>query len=198
MTGANRTLQVFRALFELGDPGGLVQRFPFKRLTEVVVSIRKSDEHSQIRRLDADSDKEGRPSAMTTCEGSWWRRSGMRRGELNSLQWRQIEGVTLKHLEGGGALVKWAPRAEIVLPWDEDEDAAGSTGSVSSRCGPCSSAATFDPDGETVRPEDAFVFGNELGQTGSRDTKRSWNTAVLKAHGHTTEVPTATCNLRPE
>ena len=45
-------------------------------------------------------------------------------------------------------------------------------------------------------PADAYVFGNEIGQQ-VKSSKRAWEAAVLKAHGHTPAYP-VTANLTAE
>jgi integrase len=202
VVGVNRNLGSLRALFNWAVKVGYVERTAFKRLSEPVVKL--SDEHARSRRLNADTDEETR--LLAAC-GSHLRavveaalETGMRRGELLSLQWSQIEGLKVEQSK-----VVWAPRAEIVLPWTKTKSRRDRRIPISSRLKGILEMRRFDPAGEPMAL-DRYVFGNEIGQR-VQNIKRAWHTAVLKAQGYKPsytkkrideETVVKTANLSPE
>ncbi len=192
VVGVNRNLGSLRALFNWAVRVGYVERSPFKRGTEPVVKL--SAEHGRVRRLDVDTGEEGR--LLQAC-GSHLRavveaalETGMRRGEILSLQWSQVEGLTVD-----GSTLRWAPRAELVLPWAKTKTRRDRRIPISSRLKAVLELRRFGPDG-TALPAEAYVFGNEIGQR-VQNVKRAWQAAVLKAHG-VTPAYTDTANLTNE
>ena len=104
VVGTNRHLGTLRALFNWGVRVGYLEHTPFKRGAEPVVRL--ADEPSRSRRLDADIDEETK--LLATC-GAHLRavmeaalETGMRRGEISSLEWKQIEGMKVN-----GSRVAW-------------------------------------------------------------------------------------------
>jgi integrase len=190
--GVNRNLGSWRALYNWALRVGYVDRSPFKRVSEPVVKL--SEEHGRSRRLDADADEEA--ALLEACAPHLHAlvtaaiETGMRSGELTSLQWRQVEGVTVK-----GSKVTWGARAELVLPWAKTKTRRDRRIPISTRLKAILEMRRFGPDGEPL-PDEAYVFGNEIGQR-VESPKRAWQTAVLKSHG-LTPAYTATCNLTPE
>lgn len=196
--GTNRLLEHLRAMFSWAVRVGYVEASPFKRNGEAVVKF--SEEHSRSRRLDADADEEASllaacaPHLRAVVEAAL--ETGMRRGEILSLQWSQIDGLTVKPSPSGTSwTLAWAPRAEIVLPWTKTKTKRDRRIPVSSRLRAVLDLRRFDPAGQPL-PTDAYVFGNAIGQR-VRDIGRAWETAVLRSHGHPPKF-TATANLTPE
>ena len=101
----------------------------------------------------------------------------MRRGEMLSLQWKQVEGLKVD-----GSTLTWGERAELVLPWTKTKTKRDRGIPISSRLKSILEMRRFDPAGQPL-PTDAYVFGNAIGQR-VKSVKRTWYTAVLKAHGH--------------
>ncbi len=190
--GTNRSLSRLRALYNWGIRVGYVGSTPFKRGTEPVVRL--SRETPRSRRLNADTNEEA--ALLATCEPHLRAvveaalETAMRRGEILSLQWTQVEGLRVN-----GPALTWAPRAEIVLTSSKTKTRRERRIPISSRLRAILELRRFDPVGEPV-PMSGFVFGNEIGQR-VQSTKRAWNTAVLKAHGRGVSY-TKTMNLSPE
>jgi len=179
--GVNRNLGSMRAMWNWALRVGYVERSPFLRLSTPVVRL--SDEPSRSRRLNADTDEEKRllsacgPHLRAVVEAAL--ETGMRRGEILSLQWHQVEGLTI----GKRNKLEWAPRASIVLPWSKTKTRRERRIPISTRLRGILEMRRFDPTGKEPLPGDAYVFGNEIGQRVA-DIKRAWSTAILKAHGH--------------
>ena len=190
--GTNRSLSRLRALYNWAVRVGYVDATPFKRGTESVIKL--SRETLRSRRLNADIDEEAHllaacnPHLRAVTEAAL--ETGLRRGELSSLQWKQVEGVTVN-----GTTLTWAPRAELVLPWKKTKGRRARRIPVSSRLKSILEMRRFDPAGVPLSL-DSFVFGNEIGQR-AQSTKRAWHTAVLKSHGYRPTY-TMTMNLTPE
>jgi integrase len=91
-----------------------------------------------------------------------------RRGELLSLQWRNVS------LE----------RGEITIRAEHAKDGETRVLPISSRLAAVLKMAKTDPAGKDYKPDD-YAFG-ELGKQVS-SSKRAWETCVLKAHGHEPE-----------
>jgi integrase len=115
--------------------------------------------------------------------------TGMRRGEFLSLRWSEIEGLKVDEQK-----VTWAPRSQIVLQAGKTKTRRERKIPISSRLRAILELRRFDPAGH---PHDLekFAFGNALGQR-VLSTKRSFMTAVLKAHGEKPSY-TKTMNLDP-
>jgi len=192
VVGTNRLLEHARALYNWSLRTGYVEWSPFTRAGQAVVKL--SDEHGRSRRLDADTDEEAKllaactPHVRAVVEAAL--ETGMRRGEILSLQWHQVEGLKVD-----GSTLTWAPRAEIVLPWTKTKTRRDRRIPISTRLKAVLEMRQFDPAGEPL-PGHAYVFGNAIGQR-VVDVKRAWQAAVLKAHGHTPTY-TDTANLAPE
>ena len=173
-------------------PKELVALVRDARGTEPVVRL--SRETPRSRRLNADTNEEA--ALLATCEPHLRAvveaalETAMRRGEILSLQWTQVEGLRVN-----GPALTWAPRAEIVLTSSKTKTRRERRIPISSRLRAILELRRFDPVGEPV-PMSGFVFGNEIGQR-VQSTKRAWNTAVLKAHGRGVSY-TKTMNLSPE
>lgn len=191
--GTNRQLGILRALFNWGIRVGYVEASPFKRGGEAVVRL--AHEPKRQRRLNADTDEETKllaacgPHLRAVVECAL--ETGMRRGEILSLQWSQIEGMKAEK----GKPIAWAARPEIVLPWQKTKTRTDRRIPISDRLRKIVAMRRFDPSGEPMA-EDRYVFGNEIGQQ-VKDVKRAWMTAVLKAHGHKPRF-TDTANLDSE
>ncbi|MEQ1761104.1 MAG: site-specific integrase [Vicinamibacterales bacterium] len=195
IVGTNRHLGSLRALLNWGVRVGYLEQTPFKRATETVVKL--SPEHGRSRRLDGEEET----SLLAAC-GTHLRavvecaiETGMRRGEILSLQWSQIEGLTIEHRPGKEPRLTWASKSEIVLPWTKTKTRRDRRIPISSRLRAILGMRRFDP-ANRPHPEDTHVFGTEIG-TRVTDVKRAWATAVLKSHGHTPTY-TETANLSSE
>ncbi len=187
--GTNRYLGLLRALYNWGVRVGYVEASPFKRGTEAVVKL--SPEPSRSRRLAPD--EEARvlaacaPHLRAVVEAAL--ETGMRRGEILSLQWSQVDGCHVAR-----SRVVWATRPALVLPWTKTKTKTERRLPISSRLRAVLEMRRFDPAGDPLPPS-AYVFGDGLGRRVD-STKRAWNTAVLRAHGHEPTY-TATMNLSP-
>jgi len=176
--GTNRSLGRLRAAYNWAIRTGYVEQTPFKRHGEAVVRL--SRELPRSRRLDADRDEEARllaacgPHLRALVEAAL--ETGMRHGELMTLQWRQVEGLKVDQ-----TTITWAPRAEIFLPAGKTKGRRDRRIPISARLKGILELRALDPNGQPF-PPDAYVFGNTIGQK-ILSVKRAWMTAVLKAHG---------------
>src|SRR5207344_747501 len=140
--------------------------------SETVVKLSK--EHARSRRLD--SDEEG--ALLAVC-GTHLRavveaaiESGMRRGEILSLIWKQVEGM-----KADGERVTWAPKAELFLPFGKTKSKKDRRIPISTRLKSILEMRRIDPAGQPHAP-DAYVFGTEIGSR-VLGFSRAWHTAVL-------------------
>ena len=156
--------------------------------------MKRSRELPRTRRLNADIDEETAllascaPHLRATVEAAL--ETGMRRGEISSLQWSQVEGM---RIEGGD--VRWHARAEIFLPATKTKTNRDRRIPISTRLKGILEMRQLDPAGNPI-PLAGYVFGNEIGQR-VMSTKRACSRAVLEAHGHEPTY-TRTMNLTPE
>ena len=187
VVGTNRHLGSLRALFNWAIRVGYMETSPFLRGSQPVVKL--SQEHARSRRLEGDEEaallRICAPPLRASVEAAI--ETGMRSGEIHSLQWTQVEGMRLD-----GSRVTWDPRAEIFLPIGKTKTSRDRRIPISTRLKAVLEMRRFDPAGEPI-PLDGYVFGDEIGQY-VESNDRAWHTAVLKAHGHTPTY-TKTANL---
>ena len=187
--GVNRNVRQLRALFKWSIIAGYTTRTPFKLNGENAVKIPK--EQPRNRRLDADEEKK----ILTVCSPHLRALviaaidSGMRQGEILSLQWSQVEGMKIEK-----QTVTWGAKAKFFLPFSKTKTKRDRKIPISTRLKGILEMRRFDPAGQP-HALDAFVFGTEIG-TRVLGFGRAWSSTVLKAHGHTPEY-TATKNLTP-
>ena len=160
LVGVNRNVRALRAIFNWGLRTGYVDSTPFKRNGESVIKLWK--EPSRSRRLNADTDEEGQLLAACgphlRAEVECALATSLRKGEISTLQWSQIEGLRVQ-----GSTLTWAPRAEIVLPWMKTKMRRHRRIPISSRLRGILELRRLDPTGRPL-PETAYVFGNALGR----------------------------------
>lgn len=164
----NRNLAYLRALFNWAVADGLLPSTPFRVAHVAVVKLAR--ESARARRLQGD---EG--DRLIAAAGPHLRdlvvaalETGCRLGELLSLQWHQV---------------RFSPRAELFLPAQKTKAKKDRRVPVSTALLPVLTARHHDPNGDP-QPGDAYVFGDEVGRRVG-DIKKAWQTAVLRAHGHT-------------
>ncbi len=190
VVGVNRHLGSLRSVFNWAVRVGYMEQSPFKRGTEPVIKLSK--EHGRSRRLDGDEEDlllaACAPHLRAVVEAAL--ETGMRLGEILSLQWSQVEGMKIERMK-----VAWAPKAEIVLPWGKTKTRRDRRIPISSRLKSVLEMRRIDPAGQ-LHALDAYVFGTEIGGL-LVSVRRAWHTAVLRSHGHTPAY-TETANLTPE
>ena len=187
--GTNRSLGRLRAVYNWAVRMGYVEASPFKRGGEPVVRL--SREIPRTRRLNPDIDEEAAllaqcgPHLRAVVECAL--EAGMRRSEILSLVWRQVEGMLID-----GSSATWAPRAALVLWFTKTKTRRERRIPISSRLKAILELRRFSPSGDPL-PVSSYVFGTEIGQP-VKDIKRAWNSVVLRAHGGKPRY-TSTANL---
>jgi integrase len=156
---ANRNLAFLRAAFNWAVVDGLVPRSPF-RVGDVAV-VRLTREDARTRRLPGDEEERLllaanglRPLIVAALE------TGMRLGELLSLQWSQV-GTDL-FLPAGKTKAKKPRRVPISTALHAVLD-----------------ARRADPAGDPLPPE-GFVFGDEIGRR-RESIKTAWRLTCSRA-----------------
>jgi integrase len=182
--GVNRNVRRLRALFRWALKKQYATSTPFKINGETVISLDK--EQPRSRRLNPPEypDEEAKllaaagPHLRALIEAAL--DTGCRSGELLSLTWAQVEGLTLGD---DGKTIRWTPKPRLFLPKEKTKTKADRWVPISTRLRSLLEMRRFDPAGQPL-PMDRYVFGTEIG-TRVLSFKRAWNTAVLKSHGHT-------------
>ena len=174
--GVEHLMAILRHLFRWAIREGHVDATPFERHGQVVVQVRTQKKQHRRRRLDAESDEEGRLLAAARPKG---RTEGMaghlhdlivaaletgcRRGELLSLQWKQVK-EEMRYLD---------------LPADKTKTNEPRLVPITARLRAVLEYRRVGPDGKEHGP-DAHVFGNEAGERVGRITT-AWNAACRRA-----------------
>ena len=83
--------------------------------------------------------------------------TGMQDGEISSLQWTQVEELTVT-----GSTVTWAAQASLMLPFGRTKTRRLCRIPISSRLKAILEMRRFDPAGHPFSM-DRYVFGNEIG-----------------------------------
>lgn len=161
--GVNRLLAFIRRVFNWAIAAGHLDATPFKRAGVAVVKLPKEPKRS--RRLE-----DGEAERLLAACGDHLRavveaalETGMRRGELLSLQWSDVA------LQAG----------EIRVRGENTKTATGRTVPISTRLRAILTMRRNGPDDEP-HPGTAYVFGTEIG-TKVSDVGTAWLTACRKA-----------------
>ena len=160
----NRNLTLLRSCFNWGiHPGGYLTSTPFK--IGPVTIVRRFPELARERRLEP-----GEEARLLAACGPHLRamveaalETSCRKGELLSLQWRQV---------------RWAPN-EIHLPAGKTKSRRTRIVPISQRLHAILEMRRHDPDGEVHGP-DAYVFGNALGER-VKSIKTAWRLTCARA-----------------
>lgn len=163
LVAGNRDLALLRSAFNWAIPGGLLARSPFRVGDVPVVKLRREEPRS--RRLH-----EGEAERLLLAAGGLRDviiaalETGMRTGELLSLQWHQV---------------RFAPRAELFLPASRTKAKKDRRLPINSVLRPVLEARRYDPAGELVS-SDGYVFGDEVGRR-RHSIKTAWKATCRRA-----------------
>jgi integrase len=180
VVGVNRNLRQLRALFTWAIPLGYVTGTPFKFNGERIKSLKLAKEVPRNRRLQPGEEQQ----LLDQC--SPYLRAvivaaidtGLRHGEILSLQWQQVEGMQVN-----GTTITWAPTAALFLPALKTKTKKDRRIPISARLKAILEMRRIDPSGQPMAAND-YAFGSEIG-TRVAGFKRAWYTVLLKAHGYT-------------
>lgn len=161
----NKYVQMMKSLFRWATRKGYIEKDPAAD-SDVLKRTKHAQRH---RRLEPDEEAKLLEhagahlqrliiAAIETC---------CRRGELLSLQWRNVS------LE----------RLELTIQAENSKTRTGRVLPISARLKAVLEMVTTDATGKT-HAADHFVFGDVTGGQ-VKDVKRAWQTCVLKAHGVT-------------
>ena len=181
VVGANRKLAAARAVFNWGIRLGYCESTPFKRHTETVVKL--SPELPRCRRL-----QDGEEGRLLKCADPHLHalivaalETGMRKGELLSLQWSQVEGLQIGRKARGAPVLTWGPKPVIFLPAGKTKTKRDRRVPITARLRAVLEMRRLDPAGQLL-PLDAYVFGTAIGSRVANIT-HAWHATVLRAHG---------------
>jgi integrase len=159
LVAGNRDLALLRAMFNWAVLDGLLPRTPF-RIGDVP-AVRLSREEARSRRLQPGEEERLMAEAgglrdliVAALE------TGMRKGELLSLQWHQV-------------------RAQLFLPAGKTKAKKDRRVPISSELARVLDSRRNDPAGEPL-PSDAYVFGDEIGRQ-RHSVKTAWNATCKRA-----------------
>lgn len=160
----NRNLALLSAVFNWAIECGHLERTPFRKGDRP--AIRLTREVPRSRRLEP-----GEGERLLAACGSHLRavveaalETGCRKGELLSLQWRQV---------------RWDPRPELYLPAQKTKTRTARTIPISPRLKAILEMRRHDPAGDDFPPE-AHVFGNAIGQRVTT-VKTAWKLTCQRA-----------------
>lgn len=159
----NRDLGLLRAAFNWAIAGGLLKASPFR--IENVPVVRLGREQARSRRLqpgEAERLLEAARGLQDIIQAAL--ETGMRRGEILSLQWTQV---------------RFAPKAELFLPGAKTKTHRDRRVPLSTVLRAILERRRLDPAGEVI-PPDGYVFGDEVGRRrGSID--KAWRLTLGRA-----------------
>jgi integrase len=163
LVAGNRDLNLLRAACNWAVLGGLLPRSPFR--IGNVPAVKMAREEARTRRLQPGEDERlalaarGLQDLITAAL-----ETGMRKGELLSLQWLQV---------------RFAPRAEIFLPAAKTKAKRDRRVPISTVLRAILDRRRLDPAGELL-PPDAYVFGDEVGRR-RWSIKTAWRLTTQRA-----------------
>ena len=174
----NKYVQILKAMFRWAVRKGYLARNPISE-----DSALKREKHARrARRLVGDEEQRliaaAPPRLQRLILGAL--ESGARLGELLSLLWKDVD----------------LARREITIRATNAKNKENRHIPISTRLGAVLEMGRFDPAGVPFGPED-HVFGDEVGRR-LRTTQKAWQTAILKANGHTPQWHPRTKRLQPE
>jgi integrase len=201
VVGTNRLLRRLRAMFNWGmdDERRYTTQTPFT-LSNERRKLLFEKEHARTRRLNPPECRDEEQRLLAACAPhvramvECALETGMRRGEILSLQWSEVHGLTVQTHDDGTRTMVWAPRPEIALPAAKTKTRTARRIPISARLKAVLEGRRLGPDQRPL-PFEAYVFGTEIGTRVQRFT-RAWNRAVLQTRGITATY-TATMNLDP-
>jgi integrase len=160
----NRDLGLLRAAFNWAIANGLVKASPFR--VEHVPIIRLRREPARSRRLQPGEEQRLLGAARGGLQDVILAalETGMRRGEILSLQWDQV---------------RFTPRAEFFLPARKTKTKRDRRVPVSSVLRAVLEQRRVDPAGAEL-PPDAYVFGDEIGRRRGA-IKTAWRLTCRRA-----------------
>jgi integrase len=166
----NHYVQLVKALFRWATKKGYFERNPIGESE----AIKRSKAARRNRRLEPGEEQRliavAQPHLQNLIIAAI--ETGMRLGELLGLTWHDV------HLE----------RREILLPAERTKTRTARHVPMSARLAAVLEMARLDPAGDAYGPAD-FVFG-VVGRP-VKSVKRAWQTAVVRAAGHTPQWTTA-------
>lgn len=163
LVAGNRDLNLLRAAFNWGVLGRLLPHSPF-RIGDVP-AVKMAREEARTRRLQPGEAEKllasaGRLRDIITAAIE----TGMRRGEILSLQWSQV---------------RFSPRAEVFLPAIKTKTKRDRRVPMSSVLQGILERRRVDPAGAPL-PPDAYAFGDEIGQRRG-SIKTAWKLTLKRA-----------------
>ena len=179
--GSNRHLELLRSLFKwaTSKKRKLATDNPFRDGTDPAIKLLpETKRHRRLRPGEADR-------LLAACSSHLWAivqaaiETGMRRGEIVSLQWWQV---------------RFAPNVEIFLPAAKTKTKADRTIPVSTNLKAILDMRRHDLEGKEHPPQ-SYVFGVETGAP-LKGFKRAWQASVLRANGCTPKYVTKTVKER--
>ena len=163
--GTNRLLTRLRHIFAWAVEFGYVEASPFIRGGVTVIRLESRVEQPRHRRLEPGEEKKLLDAAGTHLYALIVAalETGMRRGELLSMQWSQV---------------RWAENL-ILLPEDRTKTHRARVVPISTRLKAVLEMRQDAPDGKR-HPANAYVFGNDVGER-VKSIKTAWRLTCRRA-----------------
>ena len=172
----NNLLSYISAAFNWAIRNDYVEQTPFRRGGLAVIKKdrpvkrdRRLDSGEELKLLNA-ANEHLRDVVLAAVE------TGMRRGEILSLQWKHVQGLSVESGKQSGSRARSCsspPRTQKQGPRDAFQFRSVKVILAHRR---------FDPSG-SPKPSEAYIFGTAIGERVA-NVQHAWSTAILKAHGH--------------